>query len=384
MRPLLLALLLPVSSVISSCVGTLPVNARPVGLPQLPEFQEGYPPPSYRNADLSDRDLRPSLDELLLAVFNSRTRWPEPAYLPDGFDPTLVMEFGKDPGLGIRALHEAGTTGKGVGIAIIDTPLLPTHEEYADRLVLYERPPDTLPDMHGTAVASLAVGRTVGTAPGADLYFVAANNYIVDGTGVRHGTYEPITAAVLRILDLSNSLPEESKIRVLSMSLGIDPQWADTSSVNRAIELAKAHGIFVIYSNMEDSYGFGFHGLGRPPMEDPNLLASYIPAHISLSDYNGFFDESVPRILAPMDSRAIADYTDPDGYTFNPLGGRSWTMPYLAGVYALAVQVDPTITGERFWALALETGTTVTVRTGDGTTTLGPIVDPPALMAALR
>ena len=37
----------------------------------------------------------------------------------------------------------------------------------------------------------------------------------------------------------------------------------------------------------------------------------------------------------------------------------SWAVPYVAGVYALAVQVDPAITPERFWALAVRTGRTI-------------------------
>jgi subtilisin family serine protease len=50
-----------------------------------------------------------------------------------GFDPTRVTESGKDRGLEMRALHARGITGKGVGIAVIDQPLLVNHVEYADR-----------------------------------------------------------------------------------------------------------------------------------------------------------------------------------------------------------------------------------------------------------
>jgi len=40
-----------------------------------------------------------------------------------------------EPGLGLRALHEQGYTGRGVNVAIIDGPLLADHEEFGDRLV---------------------------------------------------------------------------------------------------------------------------------------------------------------------------------------------------------------------------------------------------------
>ena len=48
------------------------------------------------------------------------------------------MELGKDPGLGVRQLQAQGITGSGVGIAIIDQPMLVDHQEYASRLKLYE------------------------------------------------------------------------------------------------------------------------------------------------------------------------------------------------------------------------------------------------------
>lgn len=44
------------------------------------------------------------------------------------------MESCKNPGLGIRQLHEQGFTGKGVNMAIIDQPL-GMHQEYADNLI---------------------------------------------------------------------------------------------------------------------------------------------------------------------------------------------------------------------------------------------------------
>jgi hypothetical protein len=52
-------------------------------------------------------------------------------------------------------------------------------------------------------------------------------------------------------------------------------------------------------------------------------------------------------------------------------------------MYALAAQVDPKFTPERFWQTALETGRTIQVTHEGKQYPLGPIIDPPALMAAL-
>jgi hypothetical protein len=50
------------------------------------------------------------------ATFDTFTIWPN--RLPLLFDPGLILELGKNPGLGLRALHAAGVTGKGSGLAV--------------------------------------------------------------------------------------------------------------------------------------------------------------------------------------------------------------------------------------------------------------------------
>lgn len=82
-----------------------------------------------RSYDLSTLDLSTSVDDLLQADFDSRTVWPPPSRLPPGFDPEQIMELGKSPGLDLRQLHAQGITGRGVGIAVVDAPLLVDHRE---------------------------------------------------------------------------------------------------------------------------------------------------------------------------------------------------------------------------------------------------------------
>jgi hypothetical protein len=91
-----------------------------------------------RGCDLSKLDLRNSINDLLYASFDDRTVWPVPNRMPSDFDSKRIMELGKNPGLGVHSLHKRGITGRGVGIAILDQPLLVDHQEYGDRLRLYE------------------------------------------------------------------------------------------------------------------------------------------------------------------------------------------------------------------------------------------------------
>jgi hypothetical protein len=85
-----------------------------------------------------------------------------------------------------------------------------------------------------------------------------------------------------------------------------------------------------------------------------------------------------------MDSRTTASETGSNEYVFHRIGGYSWAIPYIAGVYALAVQVDPAITPERFWALAVQTGRTIELNYNGETMPLGPIIDPVALISTLQ
>jgi beta-lactamase regulating signal transducer with metallopeptidase domain len=181
-------------------------------LPELSDF--GY---DIRSTDLSEVDLSSEFDKLILSTFDSKTVWPDK--LPEDFEPIKVMELYKNPGLEVRSLHEQGVTGKGVGIAIIDQPLLVDHIEYSEQLKYYYANP-TLDyqqaSMHGPAVASIAVGKTVGVAPEADLYYIAQDfsNAQNDNT--------PVAESINQILDLNEQLADENKIRVISISWGWD------------------------------------------------------------------------------------------------------------------------------------------------------------------
>jgi subtilisin family serine protease len=356
---------------------------------ELPAFDPASTNPfqvDLRSADLTKLDLSESKDSLIYAAFDSQTEWPTSEKMPADFDWQTIMEMGKDPGLGMRALHDQGITGQGVGIAIIDQTLLVDHVEYKDRLLVYEEAEDiTGPwleaQMHGPAVASIAVGKTVGVAPQADLYFIAT-------AMCNQGTYESIDFACLarsvrRIIEINDSLPADGKIRVLSMSIGWSPASKGYRDITAAVNEAKAAGIFVISSSFSETYGYSFHGLGRGPFADPNTFQSYEPG---LFWQQSFFDQgfSSDTLLVPMDSRTTASPTGTEDYAFYRQGGWSWSIPYLAGAYALAVQVKPDITPEEFWSAALETGQTIQIQRDGQEYEFGAILDLQALIEALK
>jgi len=211
----------------------------------------------------------------------------------------------------VRRLHAQGITGRHVGVAIIDSFLYTDHQEYRDRLRWYDeidgRPGDPAA-FHGTAVASIAVGRTVGVAPEADLYFIGlgviwANQpvgswFAAPARAIHAGQHQAL--AIRRILEINRRLEPDRKIRVISMSIGWGPKWL--SSTAAAVEEARRAGILV--------------------------------ASLDLG-------------AAPYGPVRIAGAAAPDRYiTVGPAG--SWSMAYWAGRYALACRQDPSMTPERF------------------------------------
>jgi subtilisin family serine protease len=111
-----------------------------------------------------------------------------------------------------------GSTGRGVGIAIIDQPLLQDHVEYAGQLVRYEKMGIVgklgSPQMHGPAMASIAVGQDCGVAPGASLHFFAYMPMSMPGNKAYCGIVD-------KILRRNDRLPPTERIRVISISYGM-------------------------------------------------------------------------------------------------------------------------------------------------------------------
>lgn len=361
----------------------------------LPKFDPNSDNPwqvDLRGYDLSKLDLTYRLADLSQAIFDDKTIWPPAGRMPKGFDRKQIMEVGKNPGLGARHLHKKGVTGQGVSIAIIDNPLLVDHQEYAERLRLYEEinvigmkeaenGHGADAHMHGTAVVSIAAGKTLGVAPEADVYYVASWPFILGETDAIT-SFKTRAQAFNRILEINQHLPKSKKIRVISMSIGWNPSQDGYKEITEAAQKAKQAGILVMCSSTDDIHGFRFQGMGRSPLANPDDFNSYRQGAFWAKDfYNEKYNNS--SLLVPMDSRTTASPTGKADYVFYPRGGWSWAIPYVTGMYALCCQVDPNITPDRFWALAMKTGTYINLQKQGREISFGPILNPSRLIDAL-
>jgi hypothetical protein len=337
-----------------------------------------------RGRDLSTLDLSGRSNDLNYSVFDSKTVWPKA--LPADFSPSDILEIGKNPGLGIRLLHDRGITGRGIGVAVIDQPLLVDHVEYAERLKSYEEihwpVKDGAASMHGPAVASFAVGKTVGVASEADLYFIAELHGTYSGS-ILNLDFTWLAQAIDRVLEINAQLSAESRIRVISISVGWGPNQKGYDEVTAAVARAAQAEIFVVSSSLSQTHGYNLLGLGRASMADPDRPESYGPGSFWADSYYAQPDQLGDRLLAPMDSRTAASRTGIDDYSWGGIGGLSWAIPYLAGVYALACQVKPDITPDVFWSAALKTGATIPVTHSGNVYQFGKVLDPVKLMDEL-
>lgn len=85
-----------------------------------------------------------------------------------------------------------------------------------------------------------------------------------------------------------------------------------------------------------------------------------------------------------MDFRTTADPTGEENYAFYAYGGYSWIAPYLAGMYALTVQVKPDVTPDVFWETALSTSSELTVTLINEQYTFNHVINTEGLINALE
>ena len=311
-----------------------------------------------RSVNCANKDLSKYTSEQI--SFDNGTVFPKnTSKLPADFNANTIMEKHKNPGLNLHKLHEQGIDGSGVSMAIIDQPLSP-HNEYNDNLAHYEEflvYKGQSGSMHGSAVSSIAVGKTVGVAPKAKLYYFAADladgKFENDETKSRTSKYN--AAALDKIIEINKTLPDNEKIVVVSVSAS--PSWSrDPEIWEKALEKAKQAGIFVTTTRLEQEYGLRDNGVYRFVSQEPDNFESYRQTNWQTGRELPI-DVQKNTLCFPMDHRTTAAPNGINDYVHYANGGWSWMKPFEAGVYVLAKQVKPDITPEEFFKVGLETGT---------------------------
>jgi subtilisin family serine protease len=223
--------------------------------------------------------------------------------------------------------YHFNATGKGVNVYTIDSGVMPEHPEFGGRASLgYTIFADFPNDCagHGTQVASVIAGINVGVAKQANIISVQVLD--CDGQGEN--------SAVLTALNWI--IANHVKPAVINMSVG----GPKSPSVDEAVKAAVAQGIPVVVAagnSQVDACLLSPSGVGAAMVVG---AASMDYQRASFSNYGSCVDVFAPGqhiIAAALPSQATHN-----GFTF--VSGTSLSAPLVTGLYALFLEVNPSIT----------------------------------------
>lgn len=305
---------------------------------------------------------------------------PTPTPPPSGFDTT---EFRRSDGPGQHGAvtaWQAGATGSGQTIAIIDTGIDIDSPEFAGRILAASRDVTSggrtvdATDDHGTNVALVAAGARnssgiLGMAFSAPLLVLRADEPgSCVGTGPSTG--EPdctfLDSSIARGVDAAVA----SGARVINISLG--GTGGITNNLRDAVVRASAAGVVVIVAA-------GNGGDGAEPGVDPNQPSAFAAAVRSAGGNNviivGSVDEGNAissfsqragsqaawyltargeRVCCVYENGRIFVGNDASGSFNLVFSGTSFAAPQVSGAVALLAQAFPNLTGQQIVRLLLD------------------------------
>ncbi|MYU08373.1 S8 family serine peptidase [Streptomyces sp. SID8366] len=327
-------------------------DTRAGSLPLIVGYGEGTRVPAAAPAGTTRTRSLPSLRGAAVEAGKGRTFWRS-FTRGDGVDRVWLDGrvtadmAGSNAQIGTRAAWDAGLTGKGVTVAVLDSGADLTHPDLVDRIgrtasfVDGEEVADR--DGHGTHVTSTVGGS--GAASG----------------GKEKGVAPDATLAVGKVLSDAGSGSESQIIagmewaardvraRIVSMSLGSSDPGDGTDPMSQALDsLSRETGaLFVVAAGNTGAPS----SISSPGAADAALTVGAVdpadrPASFTSAGPRAGDDALKPDLSAPgVDILAArSQLTDGSGY-YTTMSGTSMATPHVAGVAALLAQEHPDWTG---------------------------------------
>lgn len=240
--------------------------------------------------------------------------------------------------LGANAPHKRGYTGKGVTIGIVDGPVCDMHPELHSRVACQSFVPDFCKSAtahnhvieHGTSVAILAAGKTLGVAPEADVLVAECLSWSAPVNNL-----VAVTSTVIAGLEW---LARESKVRfmpVINLSYSMNvraPDWEIRELKSKMAELSQVYHTLFIAAMGNDGARMEFWPAASPGAVgvgayDANGI-SYVRSNYSLRRRNK------PEFMAP----GVCVCSACPAKAPNVVTGTSFAAPLVSGAAALVAQ----------------------------------------------
>ena len=318
-----------------------------------------------------------------------RVIFDAPVQLSDTtFDPTALATFYPSIMDAVPAWSNpiSPLTGKGIGIAVIDSGIA-AHPDLAARIVTSLNFNPNVNDAsdaygHGTAVAGIIAGdgtasggKYIGIAPQANLINIRVN----DGTGAAP------TSTIMNALLWATVNRDAYNIRIINLSLQASVQESyHTSPLDAAVEYAWLKGIVVVVAAGNKGANSALYAPANDPYvitvgaSDDNGTATTADDTLAgFSSYgvtqDGFTKPDMVasgrRIISTLASGSALGLTYPANIVdsqYIQLGGTSMAAPQVAGVAALYLEAHPSIRPSQVKGVLRSTANALLLQAGTG------------------
>jgi len=304
-----------------------------------PFSREGIRQLCYRNLTNNRVELN-GLSELSELCFNTETVFPS-KWITEA---STVLEDGKS-----NLINSGKLTGKGVKVAVIDKPINKNHIEFRNGIeyieVLPNIPETQRTDFHGIACASFLSGATCGVAPESRLVYFAIPNK----TSQIDNYYNYQLIALQKVIDYNKT--NQEPIRIVSLSAPFTKEQKQTRD-SLECELKKTGCVLIDATN----FGHNFYGVDYIRYQEKGRFLFnqwQIDNYKRNKSRKGFTDYFNSLCFVPSSRRTSADNNTNNGYIhWSKYVSESWTIPHVAGAYALCLEEYPYMLFEDFIKLS--------------------------------
>lgn len=263
-------------------------------------------------------------------------------HLPKWYNPKEVFEKGKKTPR-IDKIHEMWYTWKWVSVAICDWQLKPHEDINTKNYVLESHALEVDDYFHASAVSSILAWNQTGIAPESNLYFFAEYQ-----DKLKDDWWDDLKVALNQILTKNESLPDNEKIRVVSISGSL--YWEGIKDYVKALNES-----WVRVLSSEEFFKNFCYLQKIDPMWDVNDLTNYKIPRMFIEQMKWHTKEDIEKqIFIPSWGMTVAAPETESSYRYDYQASASWSIPVLAWYYALACQANPGITPVDFINIAKE------------------------------